>query len=136
MIKLEELKEILHTKNASLVVCYSNGEIKEYYQDRVKDIKDILQEDKNALKGAIVADKVIGKLAGSLLAVSGVKEIYADIISEYAIPVLEENNIKYEYKTKVEFIKNKDNTGMCPMENKFKDETDIKKIYEEIVGNK
>ena len=136
MTKLEELKEILYSKNASLVVCYSNGEIKEYYQDRVKDIKEILQNDKNALKGAIIADKVIGKLAGSLLAFAGVKEIYADVISNYAIPVLELNAIKYEYKTKVEFIKNKDNTGMCPMENKFKDETDIKKIYEEIVGNK
>lgn len=134
MTKLEELKEILHNKNASLVVCYSNGEIKEYYQDRVKDIKGILQSNENALKGAIIADKVIGKLAGSLLAISGVEEIYADIISEYAIPILEENNIKYQYETKVNYIRNKDNTGMCPMENKFKDEKDIKKIYEEVIG--
>lgn len=134
MTKLEEIKEILHTKNASLVVGYSNGEIREYYQDRVKDIKEILQKDENALKGAIIADKVIGKLAGSLLAISGVKEIYADIISEYAIPVLEEKNIKYQYETKVDYIRNKDNTGMCPMENKFKDEKDIKKIYEEVIG--
>ena len=134
MTKSEEIKEILHTKNASLVVGYSNGEIREYYQDRVKDIKEILQKDENALKGAIIADKVIGKLAGSLLAISGVKEIYADIISEYAIPVLEEKNIKYQYETKVDYIRNKDNTGMCPMENKFKDEKDIKKIYEEVIG--
>ena len=133
MTKLEKLKEILYSKNASLVVGYSNGEIKEYYQDRVKDIKDILKENENALNGAIVADKVIGKLAGSLLTVSGVKEIYADVISKYAIPVLEENNIKYKYKTKVEYIKNKDNTGMCPMENKFKDENDILRIYKEVM---
>lgn len=50
MTKLEELKEILYSKNASLVVGYSNGEIKEYYQDRIKDIKEILQNDENALK--------------------------------------------------------------------------------------
>lgn len=59
---------------------------------------------------------------------------YADIISEYAIPVLEEKNIKYQYETKVDYIRNKDNTGMCLMENKFKDEKDIKKIYEEVIG--
>ena len=41
MGKLEELKEILHTKKASLVVYYESGEIKEYYQIRIKDIKDI-----------------------------------------------------------------------------------------------
>ena len=115
MTKLEEIKDILHQKKASLVVYYANGEIKEYYQDRIKDIKNILKENKEALNGAIIADKVIGKVAGSILTVAGVKEIYADVISQYAIPVLEENNIKYEYLEKVEFIRNKDNTGMCPM---------------------
>ena len=38
MTKLDEVKDILYSKNASLVVYYSNGVIKEYYQDRVKDI--------------------------------------------------------------------------------------------------
>ena len=133
MTKLDEVKDILYSKNASLVVYYSNGVIKEYYQDRVKDIKEILHENEKALKGAIIADKVIGKLAGSLLAISGVKQIYADVISEYAIPILKEYNIEFNYKTKVPFIINKDNTGMCPMENKFKDEKDIKKIYWDII---
>lgn len=133
MTKLDEVKDILYSKNASLVVYYSNGVIKEYYQDRVKDIKEILHENEKALKGAIIADKVIGKLAGSLLAISGVKQIYADVISEYAIPVLKEYNIEFNYKTKVPFIINKDNTGMCPMENKYKDEKDIKKIYWDII---
>ena len=133
MTKLEEVKEILHQKNASLVVAYKNGEIKEYYQDRIKDIKDILKENKNALKEAIIADKVIGKVAGSILALAGVKEIYTDIISEYAIPVLEKNHIKYEYKEKVQYIVNQTKTGMCPMENKYKDEIDIHKIYSEMI---
>ena len=135
MSKLNELKEMLYSKNASLVVGYSNGEIKEYYQDRVNDIKNILQNDENALKDASIADKVIGKLAASLLVVAGVKEIYTDVISEYAIPILEENKITYEFKTKVPYIINKDKTGMCPMENKYKDENDIRKIYMEIIKN-
>ena len=133
MTKLEKVKEILHQKNASLVVSYENGEIKEYYQDRIKDIKDILKEDRNALKEAVIADKVIGKVAGSILTVAGVKEIYADVISEYAIPVLEENHIKYEYKEKVQYIVNQTKTGMCPMENKYKDEVNINKIYSEMI---
>ena len=133
MTKLEEVKEILHQKDASLVVAYENGEIKEYYQDRIKDIKDILKENENALKGAVIADKVIGKVAGSILALAGVIEIYTDVISEYAIPVLEEKHIKYEYKDKVEYIINQTKTGMCPMENKYKDEVNIHKIYSEII---
>lgn len=133
MTKLEEVKQILVDKNSSLVVCYKNGEIKDYYQNRINDIRDILKADENALQGAIIADKVIGKVAGSILAVAGVKEIYAEVISNYAIPVLEENNIKYEYGKKVDYIINKSKTGMCPMENKYKDEKDIKKIYSEMI---
>ena len=109
--------------------------IKEYYQNRIKDIKDILHENENALKGAIIADKVIGKVASSVLTVAGVKEIYTDILSKYAIPVLEENHIKYEYETLVPFVQNNDKTGMCPMENKFKDENDIHMIYNEMIKN-
>ena len=135
MTKLEEIKEILEEKQASLVVYYKNGEIKEYFQDRIKDIIDILHKDKNALEGAIIADKVIGKVAASVLTVSGVKEIYAKVMSKYAIPVLEENNIEYEYEKLVDYIINNDKTGMCPMENKYKEETDINKIYNEMVNN-
>ena len=134
MTKLEEVKEILHQKNASLVVAYANGEIKEYYQDRIKDIKDILKENEKILQGAVIADKVIGKVAGSILTVAGVKEIYADVISEYAIPVLENHNIKYEYKEKVNYIINQTKTGMCPMENKYKEEQDINVIYNEMLN--
>ena len=82
MTNLEIVKDKLYKTNASLVVLYSNGECKEYYQNRIKDIKEILQNNKFALQGATIADKVIGKVAGSILTVAGVKEIYSDVISE------------------------------------------------------
>lgn len=134
MTNLEIVRKKLYETNASLVVLYSNGECKEYYQNRIKDIKEILQNNKLALQGATIADKVIGKVAGSILTAAGVKEIYSDIISKYAIPVFDSNNIHYEYKKIVEYIQNNDKTGMCPMENKYKDELDINKIYNEIIG--
>lgn len=133
MTNLEVVKERLYSTNASLVVQYANGEVKEYYQNRIKDIKEILQNDKQALQGATIADKVIGKVASSILTVAGVKEIYADVMSRYAIPVLEENNVRYEYKNLVEYVQNNDKTGMCPMESKYREETDIDKIYKEMI---
>lgn len=134
MTNLEIVKTKLYEKNASLVVMFENGDIKEYYSPRVKDIVSILKENENALKGAIVADKVIGKVAASLLTVAGVKEIYANTISNFAIPVLEENNVKYEFKNKTEYIINNERTGMCPMENKFKDETNLMNVYNYFVN--
>ena len=133
MTNLEIVKEKLYKTNASLVVLYTNGEIKEYYQNRINDIKQILKENKQALKDATIADKVIGKVAGSVLTVAGVKEIYADVMSKHAIPVLEENGIPYEYKNLTDYVQNNDKTGMCPMENKYKEEKNIHKIYEEMV---
>lgn len=133
MTNLEMVRERLYSTNASLVVLYANGECKEYYQNRIKDMKEILQKDKQALKGAIIADKVIGKVASSILAVAGVKEIYSDVMSKYAISILEENGIRYEYKKLVEYVQNNDKTGMCPMENKYKEETDINRIFKEMV---
>lgn len=129
MTNIETVKERLYKTNASLVVLYKNGECKEYYNRRVEDIVAILKINKNALIGATIADKVIGKVAGSILTLAKVEAIYADTISDFAIPVLEENNIKYEYNQKVEFIQNNDKTGMCPMENKFKEETNLITIY-------
>lgn len=133
MTNLEIVKNRLYEKNASLVVMFENGNIEEYYNPRVKDIVSILKENKNALKNAIIADKVIGKVAASLLIVAGVKEIYANTISNFAIPVLEKNNVKYEYKNKAEYIINNEKTGMCPMENKFKDEINLINIYDYFV---
>ena len=133
MTNLEIVKEKLYEKNASLVVLYANGECEEYYQNRINDIRDILKENKDALRDAIIADKVIGKVAGSILTVAGVKQIYADVMSKYAIPVLEENHIKYEYKTLTEYVINNSKTGMCPMENKYKNEKNINKIYDEMI---
>lgn len=133
MTKLEEIKEILNQKNASLVVAYQDGTIKEYYNNRIIDLVSILKEDKDALKGSIIADKVIGKVAASVMAVAGAKEIYTNTLSKFAIPVLENANIKYSYKVLVDYIKNNDQTGMCPMENKYKEEMNIIKIYEDMV---
>lgn len=134
MTNLEVVKEKLYETNASLVVLYANGECKAYYQNRIKDIKEILQQDRMALQGAVIADKVIGKVAGSILTVAGVKEIYADVMSQYALPVLEQNHVKYEYKNLTDYVQNNDKTGMCPMENKYKEEKDIHKIYDEMLS--
>ena len=127
--KIELVKKRLEETSASLVVLNKNDEIKEFYNRRVIDIVSLIKSGNNELDGAIIADKVIGKVAATLLTLSGVKEIFAKTISEYAIEVLEENNISYTFENKVPYIINNDKTGMCPMENKFKDEKNLKVIY-------
>ena len=131
---IEIVKKRLDDTSASLVVMNKNGEIREFYNRRVIDIVSLIKSGENFLDGAIIADKVIGKVASALLVLAGVKEIYARTISEYAIEVLENNNIKYSFRNRVDYIINNDKTGMCPMENKFKDEKNLKVIYDYFIN--
>ena len=123
----------LYEDNASLVVQYADGKCEEYFSQIIIDIVNILKENKDALRGAEVADKVIGKVAASIFVMAGVMTIYADTLSKIALPILEENGIEYSYNNLVEYIQNSDKTGMCPMENRFKDENNLKNIYEYFV---
>lgn len=131
---IEIVKKRLDDTSASLVVMNKNGEIREFYNRRVIDIVSLIKSGENFLDGAIIADKVIGKVASALLVLAGVKEIYARTISEYAIEVLENNNIKYSFGNRVDYIINNDKTGMCPIENKFKDEKNLKVIYDYFIN--
>ena len=97
MKELEKVKERLLNKDASLVVLFKDGNIKEYYNKRVIDIVSILKENETALNDAIVADKIIGKVAASLLIKGKIKVLYAKTLSKYGKEVLDENGIYYEY---------------------------------------
>ena len=135
MTEIEELKNRLFEKDASLVVKFSNGEIKDYFNKRVIDIVSILKEDKNGLNGAVVADKIIGKVAATLLTKGKVKKVYTKTLSKFGKEVFDNNNISYEYEFMTEYVINNDKTGMCPMENKFKDEVNLDIIYDYFVKN-
>lgn len=68
------------------------------------------------LRGAVVADKVIGKAAAFLLVLGGVREVFAGVISVPAAEVLENAGISYTFEKKVQNIENRRHDGICPME--------------------
>lgn len=84
--------------------------------------------------GFSAADKVVGKATAFLYALLNVKEVYAFVISESAISVLEQNGIKAEYGEKVKNIINRKGDGICPFEKAMLDITDKFKAKEIIVS--
>jgi len=66
--------------------------------------------------GASVADKIIGKAAVLLAIYGGVKNIFASTTTFTAVDICKEYNIYIEYNNIVVAIKNRDQTGNCPME--------------------
>ena len=92
----------------------------------LRGVKPLLQwlEEGPDLRGWCAADKVVGKAAAYLYVLLGVKAIHALVISSSALAVLEENCIPVTYDTCVEAIRNRTNTGFCPMEQAVMDLSD------------
>lgn len=121
-MSLSKLIDILHKEGCSLVLEDAQGNIRLFYKKGVRDLEDLLDEKDadghkgHALHGSTIADKVIGKAAAGMMAYGGVGEVYADVMSKKAIPLLEDNHIKYSYGTLVDHIIIPKGDNRCPLE--------------------
>lgn len=127
-MSLEQAKSLLIT-SASTIAVVSNGEVFTSEERGVKPLLRLLTEKKGFLKGASVADKVIGKAAALLMVLGEIKEVYTHIISEPAIQVFENQNIIFYYDEKVTRIVNRIGDGLCPMESLCLDIDDPKEAF-------
>ena len=92
------------------IVYYASNDI------GVKPILSKINEDMNFYKNADIEDTVVGKAAACLYVLAQINSLYAHTLSELAKEYLEKNNIPYKYDTLVKEIRNRTNTGMCPLE--------------------
>lgn len=98
----------------------------EIYASREHGVKPLITfiNGKFNVNGFSAVDKIVGKAAAFMYVLLGVKDVYADVMSESAFNTLKENNIKAECLFHVKDIINKDRTGICPMEAAVKDLSD------------
>lgn len=113
---LEQVKTALHRHHSTCVILTKDGRMLESARPGVAPLTDWLQKDPELLRGASVADRVIGKAAALLMLYGGVKEVYADVISEHAALCLGERCVPFYEGERVPCIVNRTRTGMCPME--------------------
>src|SRR5690554_3849311 len=132
MKDLEIAKQHLYSSNLS-VVLVKDGDIIEKSNDKgIKPLFDIYVYRKEILKDSSVADRVIGKAAAMIVANGGIKKLYAGIISEKAIEILEDYNIEYEYGKRVPIILNRDGSDLCPIEKLSQDAKDVDDLIKNI----
>lgn len=112
---LDKAKRKLLNSNHTFV-CINEDTVFTSEKQGVAPIMELLHKDEHLLKGAYIADRVIGKAAALLLIKGEIKELYADIISEHAMLVLKKSNIIVSYGKLVPYIENRKKDGMCPME--------------------
>jgi len=115
--EMQQLIDILHQQNCSLVVKAITGELTTYNKKGVRDLIYLLDNESERLQGAMIADKVIGKAAAGLIVRGGVVKVYADVMSQLALPLLREAGISYSYGKLVEHIVIPEGDNRCPLEN-------------------
>ena len=111
---MKKIVTILNSIGCSLVV-EKNGEITTYNKKGVRDLIWLLDNDPERLREAQIADKVVGKAAAGLMVQGGIREVYAEVMSQKALPLFEEAGIPYTYGTLVEHIIAPED-GRCPLE--------------------
>ena len=113
---MRRLIEILRREACSLVVETATGDVTTYNKPGVRDLVWLLDNEPERLRGAMVADKVVGKAAAGLMVQGGVGEVYADVMSRLALPLLNEAGIPYSYGELVERIVIPEGDDRCPLE--------------------
>lgn len=114
---LSEARKLLEsTPGAVLALAGGNSCGKTFSQKGVADLYALLTQAPALLRGASVADKVVGKGAAALMTLGGVKEVWAGVISRPALELLEKAGIEVSFGKLVEGIANRAGTGPCPVE--------------------
>ena len=81
----------------------------------VEPLLEFLKSEKS-FDGFCAADKVVGRGAAFLYVKLNVDEVYAEILSEGAKEVFEQNSISFFCDRLVPKIQNRTKTGFCPIE--------------------
>lgn len=134
---MKSIIEILHTGRYSCVI-KNQTEIRTFTQRGVADLYDLYQSDPSFMKGASIADKVIGKGAAAMMVLGGIETVYADVISTSALTLLRDAGIDTTFAREVPHIINRDKTGWCPLEtacDKLKSVTEMYPVIQNFITN-
>ncbi len=112
--ELQKAIDLLNEGDFTCVLCQNCRVLTE----TSRGVRPLLQllDSGESFAGSCAADKVVGKAAAFLYCLLGIRAIYARIISSPAVRVLENAGIQVHFDTQVPAIRNRTNTGLCPME--------------------
>ncbi len=113
-LELEQAKALLEQDGCTCVLRKANIS----YASKERGITPLLLwlDTGMNFQDAAAADKVVGKAAAYLYVLLQVTDLYAYVISEPALDVLERYGVRVIYETLVPAIRNRTDTGFCPME--------------------
>ena len=109
---IERLKNILSHGDYTIVV--GNPAVERIFTSRERGVKalvHLIDTDPVLLRGATIADKVVGRAAAALMLRSGVSRLHSRVITSSAIAMLAQHG-----DTETDMIANRARTGRCPLD--------------------
>lgn len=127
--RLEQAKAAL-AGEITFAAVLSDGTLITSEKKGIAPMMALLEEDKDILKGAYVADRVIGRAAALLMEKAGVAAAFGELVSRHALKAFGKSGIPFTYGKEADYIINRTKTGMCPMEQTVLDIEDAEEAYE------
>ena len=115
-------------------VIVKNDQIYQAKTSGIRPLLEWLDEMPCPLTDGDIADRVVGKAAALLFRYANIHSLYTEVISEHALQALQNSDIEVSYDKLVPHVKNRDQTGMCPMEAKVLDIDDPILAYQILSG--
>lgn len=110
--------------DATCVLYRAEEDVQISHEKGIRPLVLWLAEDENALRGVVIADRIVGRAAAFLAVYGGAQAVYGEVMSEGAVSVLKNAGVAYRYKTLTDKIINRRGDGPCPMEQAVADITD------------
>jgi len=82
----------------------------------VQTLAEFLAEHSEAVKGASLADKIVGRAVAILSVFYGIKGVFATLASRGAVKFLSDHEVYCDFDAQVPFILNMQGDGPCPIE--------------------
>lgn len=116
---LEKAKLLLTSGGYTCVLCCGEG----VFTSQARGVKPLLTwlEQGQAFPGFCAADKVVGRATAFLYCLLGVRAVHAQVLSLPARQVLDAQGIPCTWDQLVDGIRNRTDTGPCPMEQATRD---------------
>ena len=113
---IERAVDLLRSSDYTLAILTSSGEAITSRERGVATLMRLLDEQPALLRGAVVADKVVGRAAAALFVVGGCRRLHTAVLSRAGEDMLRGSAVEYSYDTLTEAIINRRGDGLCPME--------------------
>lgn len=113
---LAEAKRVIKENKAG-VVAYRDGVFTAHAAGRgIGPLLGLYDDELAALQGATVVDKIVGRAAAAICVAAGVKAVHGLLMSEGAMQFLKAHQVACLADETTPQIRNRENTGICPME--------------------